>query len=263
MHTIDCDSEEDETNFPYFNEILKEAPKDISEDEFISYLQSTHSGEYINDVESKTRDQASNTEWFNHRNGRITASVMNNVVKCNMEKLKSDNYILRRIFNTNKCSFSTHATEYGKAMESVALSQYRLLYENKHEKFNISNCGFFISKEIPFIGATPDAVVSCSCCGDGLAEIKCSFSYQDKSPLEIATANDYHLYVNDGKVKLKESSPWYVQIQTQLYVTKRDWCDFVFFTRKGIAVDRISFNNAFFQHCLDRAKAFFFKFMKM
>lgn len=50
--------------------------------------------------------------------------------------------------------------------------------------------------------------------------------------------------MEDGHVKLKKNSAWYAQIQTQLYVTRKKWCDFVLFTQKDIAVDRIFFMKA-------------------
>jgi len=33
----------------------------------------------------------------------------------------------------------------------------------------------------PFIGASPDGIISCLCCGKGVVEVKCPFSCKDKS----------------------------------------------------------------------------------
>ncbi|KAK3091574.1 hypothetical protein FSP39_020913 [Pinctada imbricata] len=148
-------------------------------------------------------------------------------------------------------------------MEKVALSQYTALYEKNHHKSKVSSCGLFVSQRYPFIGATPDGVVTCSCCGKGLIEIKCSFSYQHLTPTEVATQHTYYnLYLEGNDVKLKSDTKWYTQIQTQLGVTELQWCDFVFFTRKGISIDRIGFNQEYFEKCVQSAKSFFFNFLK-
>ena len=39
--------------------------------------------------------------------------------------------------------------------------------EEFHENFSANECGFFISLKIPYIGASPDDLVSCNCCGNG------------------------------------------------------------------------------------------------
>jgi hypothetical protein len=51
---------------------------------------------------------------------------------------------------------------------------------------------------------------------------------------------DYELELDaDGNPKLKESSKWYHQIQGQLFVCKKNFCDFVLFSKKEIFIQRI------------------------
>lgn len=153
-------------------------------------------------------------------------------------------------------------TEYGKTMEKVALTQYTMQYEKCHHKSEVTKCGLFISKQHPFIGATPDGLVECECCGEGIIEVKCSFAYQFLTPVEVADIQDYNLCLEDGQVKLKKTSKWYTQIQTQMGVTGKPWCDFVFFTRKGLSVDRVAFDSVHYHDCVQKATAFFTKFLK-
>ncbi len=51
-------------------------------------------------------------------------------------------------------------------------------YEEKltplHDNLEVKECGLFISVENPFIGASPDGVIECKCCGWGIIEIKVS-----------------------------------------------------------------------------------------
>ena len=52
----------------------------------------------------------------------------------------------------------------------------------KHENFKISNAGLFIDDTHPFLRASPDGMVKCSCCGKGVLEIKCPFCHKDDLP---------------------------------------------------------------------------------
>ena len=92
-------------------------------------------------------------------------------------------------------------------------------------------------------------------------EIKCTFTHQHKYTKDIAREGNYNVHLLNGEVKLNQNCSWYAQIQTQLFVTSKTWCDFVLFTHKDIAVDRIYFNQEYFEKCLSKATEFFFKFL--
>ena len=49
--------------------------------------------------------------------------------------------------------------------ESIALKNHCNLMEELHENFSANECRFFTSLTVPYIGASPDALVSCDCCG--------------------------------------------------------------------------------------------------
>ena len=57
-----------------------------------------------------------------------------------------------------------------------------------------------------FIGASSDAVVSCSCCGKGVLQIKCPYSIANQIPSGSNLTNLRKTTV-DGKVKLVISHP--------------------------------------------------------
>ena len=92
----------------------------------------------------------------------------------------------------------------------------------------ISDTGLVIYEELPYIAASPDLEVECKCCGAGLVEIKC--------PLirgEILSADNLgylqNLMTSDNKntTVLKTNEPDYFQVQRQLGVTGRKYCDFL------------------------------------
>ena len=46
----------------------------------------------------------------------------------------------------------------------------------------VEDCGLFIDRDHPFIAASPDGLVTCSCCGEGLCEVKvgtCTHIHQE------------------------------------------------------------------------------------
>ena len=51
--------------------------------------------------------------------------------------------------------------------------------KNKHTNFTVKDSGFVMSKEYPFMGASPDGMTECSCCGIGCLEIKCPLCPHD------------------------------------------------------------------------------------
>ena len=61
----------------------------------------------------------------------------------------------------------------GLQNESVARQQYITMMSAGHEGFTCNLCGLWINPLYPHFGARPDVITTCSCCGDGLLEIKC------------------------------------------------------------------------------------------
>lgn len=71
-------------------------------------------------------------------------------------------------------------------------------------------CGFFISAEYPFLGASPDGLLG----EDTIIEIKCPYSSRKSLINEITVP---YLYYNNGELALKKNHPYYAQVQGQLY----------------------------------------------
>ena len=46
-------------------------------------------------------------------------------------------------------------------------------------------------------------------------------------------------------LKLKQNHKYFAQVQEQLAVGERKWCDFVIFTNKGISIERIKFDEEY------------------
>ncbi len=62
-------------------------------------------------------------------------------------------------FQVNKQQTTSH--------EQFAKEQYIKETEEKHTDFVVKDSGVVINPMLPFVGASPDGVVSCKCCGVG------------------------------------------------------------------------------------------------
>ena len=93
----------------------------------------------------------------------------------------------------------------------------------------------------------------------GLAEIKCPSKYRDLSPADAAMNSDFGCSVSMDKgvkvLRLKQTHSYYCQIQGQLAITERKWCDY---TNKGLSIERIGFDPEFWmQHLLPKLTDFY------
>ena len=102
-----------------------------------------------------------------------------------------------------------------------------------HLNFVVRDSGFYISIEKPFLGTSPDSIVSCECCGEGCLEVKCPFSYNDKFITESLTDKNTCLNkTKNGEIQLDGNYSYYYQTQLQLFATQKRYCDFYIWTTK-------------------------------
>ena len=99
--------------------------------------------------------------------------------------------------------FTSASMEHGVKTESQARQAYEVYSNNFVDK-----TGFWKHPSIKWLGCSPDGLVE-----DGLVEIKCPNS----------TTHVRYLWADEIP---KE---YYLQMQCQMWVTEREWCDFVSF----------------------------------
>ena len=108
--------------------------------------------------------------------------------------------------------------------------------------------GFTICQQYPFLGATPNGGVYDPTNLEhpfGLLEVKCPYSHKEHTPVEACSNSKFCCELNDGTIRLKNNHSYFCQIQGQMAICKRQWCDFVIYTTKGIAINRVHFNEEF------------------
>ena len=116
--------------------------------------------------------------------------------------------------------FNSKATQWGCDHEKIALQQYCGLMSQTREFF-IRDSGLILHHDMPFFGATPDGIVSCDCCGDGIAEMKCPFCQRNAAIIDAANDGKFCLAPTaDGELKLKATHQYY-QVQMQICFAKK------------------------------------------
>jgi putative phage-type endonuclease len=148
-------------------------------------------------------------EWKLARLGHVTASNIAEVMskgKGTTEAVGRYKYkvkiVAERLTGTAGESYTNPAMQWGIEQEQFACIEY----EAATNQF-VDKTGFWLHPDIQWLGVSPDRLVG----QEGLIEVKCP---------NTTTHLDY-LFEN------KVPSEYYKQIQCQLWVTGRQWCDFV------------------------------------
>ncbi|MFA5382095.1 MAG: lambda exonuclease family protein [Candidatus Micrarchaeia archaeon] len=149
--------------------------------------------------------QQGTPEWDKARLGIITASCFGDVLAKGQGKTRRA-YMLRvaaeRLTGEKQETYSNGAMEWGKENEPKA----REYYQELNGCF-VQEVGFV--KLNDFIGCSPDGLVE----EDGIIEIKCPYT---TTHLETVLSNEV-------------PTCYIPQIQGQLWITGRQWCDFISF----------------------------------
>ena len=147
-------------------------------------------------------------EWFAMRLGKVTASRITDVlakVKTGEAVTREDyrtELVVQRLTNQPSETFTNPAMEWGVEQEPMA----RIAYEAQANVF-VEQVSFVEHPTIEWFGCSPDGLVG----EDGLLEIKCPSS------------KNHIKYLLGGKPPAK----YVPQMQCQMAVTGRKWCDFV------------------------------------
>ena len=77
------------------------------------------------------------------------------------------------------------AIKWGIDHEEVACKAYLELASENHANLQCTASRLHVNPKLPHLGSSPDGLISCDCCGEGLIEIKCSYKHRDKHPHEV------------------------------------------------------------------------------
>ena len=209
--------------------------------------------EQANTVELKTRGQSKCKLWYEQRAGHITASILRKVLHTDFSKPSVS--LLKSICYPQTTKFFSEACEYGQQHEADALHIYSDNMKSTHPFFELQKSGLVLDTENPFIGASPDGIISCSCCGKGVVEVKCPFSCRDKSFSEAV--NEKTFCLAEGTFFLKKDHAYFFQVQMQMKLCQVKFCDFVVWGKDGpYLTQRIKYDEEFTENALVQVKSF-------
>ena len=208
----------------------------------------------LREIEQSTRDQRKSSLWHTVRQYRLTASLFGSVYK--RKPTTPPQALVLQILSGKQ--FTSEATDWGNNNEPIALEKYKEVQEESgHAGLYYCRSGFVICEKYPFLGASPDGVVHDPSVSNpfGLVEIKCPYSYRKSTPFEAGEMTDFCSTVVDNldgtkQLKLKHSHVYFCQIQGQMAITERKWCDFVIYTERGINIERIEYDSDFWDNSL-------------
>lgn len=171
-------------------------------------------------------------EWFAARKGRITGSAIGAILGLSPFATRED--VLRRMvreYHGHEGDFKGNvATEYDTLNEPNAIAEYQLETASKVEE-----CGFFTFCD--WLGASPDGLIG----DDGLIEVKCPYSLR-----------------HGGEFKsISEQEHYYAQIQIQLVVTGRKWCDFYQWSPYASKLEHVKIDPQWIDEYMPELEAFY------
>lgn len=201
-----------------------------------------------------TIKQSSSPVWHEQRTGRVTASVAHNVLHT-----KPDNpalSIIKKICHPNSAPINTPAISWGREKESEAIKAYTDTITAMHSDCTVTRTGMKICVDKPFIGASPDAIISCKCHGTGVVEVKCPYTFRDTSVLDMLTNKECCL---TDSYALKPSHPYFTQVQQQMLVFHCEYCHFVLWTNQGCVITCVPRDNNFIDNLVSKVENFWVK----
>ena len=208
--------------------------------------------EQVDMVELKTRDQSKCKLWYEQRAGHVTASNLRKVLHTNLSKPSVS--LMKSICYPESAKFYSKACEFGRRHEADALRMYNDSMKSTHTLFELKSCGLFLDVDNPYIGASPDGIISCSCCGKGVVEVKCPFSCRDIS-FDLAVKNKTFC-LQEETFLLKQDHAYYFQVQLQMNLCKVKFCDFVVWGKNGNLTQRIDYDEQCINNALTQVKSF-------
>ena len=106
---------------------------------------------------------------------------------------------------------------YTSPVEAFATGSRILIGENRP---------WSLDRSVPRLLIAIDGIISCTCCGEGLLEIKCPYKHRNTPPSEVQDPSFCLQCGIDSQLRLPQTHKYYSQVQGQLSVCDKEFCDF-------------------------------------
>jgi len=232
--------------------VMSMIKNNVSQEEMFSKLGDSFTDQNISSLEELTQKQSQTSVWHKHRIARITASKMHRflTLKESTDRTKAVNEILE------PRPFTSDGTDYGISNEEKARKTYTKFQRALHgESFVCNTSGLMLNKKFPHLGASPDGLVECACCGKGCLEIKCMQTYESGLPDPRSdTAKTDSRFPVTHKFSLKQSHKFYTQVQGHMLICELDYCDFYLWSKSNSLTVRVWKDDVFIGRLLTKMR---------
>jgi len=206
-----------------------------------------------------TAGQCKNIEWLRQRMGAVTSSKFGQVARC-MRLGRYSASLIKSVLGYRYWNCKTvprtnaKSLQWGLVHEAAAREMYLGVMKDEHSGLNISLPGLLVDAANPFIRASPDGVVSCTCHSvKWIVEIKCPYSVRTIDPLE-AVENGMLKYISkhgdEYRLLPNQAAGYYEQIQGCMAIVGVKHCHFVVWTEVGELIIPVDFDSTFWNEQL-------------
>ena len=129
--------------------------------------------------------------------------------------------------------------------------------QGSHKEFHVSKVGLLLNNQWPFLGASPDGLISCKCCGQGALEVKCPYSCRDIPSSEYASKQNFMLSPAQRKYALKQDHHYNYQVQCQLFISGAQHAHSLVWTPHETHIETILQDKSFFEMNASKSENFF------
>ena len=164
-------------------------------------------------LEKRTRAQRDSKLWYDHRQGRLTASAFGEIM-AHVNSGQDSPSLLDRVVQRGTSGATSKAMAWGIANEVVAKDMVVGALGEVHANLRYEPVGLVIRGDYPHLGASPDGALFCDCdtCpSKRLLEIKCPFSIRCEEPGRAQCL--------DGHGQLRREHKYYAQVQGQMFLS--------------------------------------------
>ena len=136
------------------------------------------------------------------------------------------------------------------------------MMESHHTNLTVRKGGLVINPQYPWLGASPDGILTCDCHEMGVLEVKAPSSLEHSTLVEKSKQDStFCLKEVGGKLFLKRDHQYFYQVQTQIHLTQASYCDFaVWGPGKGgngeMHIERIPPDTDFFESMCEKVSKF-------
>lgn len=126
--------------------------------------------------------------------------------------------------------------QYGRMDEKEAIRNLE-----STENIKVLECGLYVDEQLNFLGATPDGIIKGN--EEYIVEVKCPASCVNLFPTEAILERKFTFWKIDKNkstiTEVNKKHNYYFQVQGQLHITKAKYCLFIFWTPKGVKIEKI------------------------